>query len=114
MTSPAKITDATDHGQQGGTVTSKTSVIERTDRYEITGGDVRPVRHSRDGRQYRVDSLEVKTITRDGREGPPSFRLRGQVLKKDGSDSMNRADEPFWHTDPVPRWVVAIHAGTDA
>ena len=72
----------------------------------IEDGEIRPQPYSSSGREYRVASVTV--VKREGNVS--SVELRGQVLKKDGTEGANPARESIWERE-WPQWLRSIVGG---
>lgn len=90
-------------------IAARNTYIERTDIFEIKGGDVRDLPYSRIGQRYRV---EVAVITWRSRDGGATWHLsstlKGHVLKKDGSTGKNPASESMY--GEWPEWLTDLTA----
>ena len=73
----------------------------------VEDGEVRLQPYTRTGRTYRVEQIIV--VKRDGNVG--SVELRGSVLKKDGTCSLNGARESLYGHRSWPEWLHGIVGG---
>lgn len=85
-------------------VTAKVTNRQVVVRLEITGADARRVPHSREGRSYLPDVLELEYYT-VGDAWSCYVVIHGQVLKKDGTVGVHRPEEPLYSRDKYPDWV---------
>ena len=88
-------------------VTKIQSITVKTYNLTVEDGEVRDQPYSRSGRQYRVERITV--TKRDGNVS--CVELRGSVLKKDGSDSLNEAAETFYFGSEWPEWLRGVVGG---
>ena len=96
-------------------ITDRQTIVTRDETIRFDNGEVRPVPYSRDGKRYRADILLLRWTSRDNGDTWALGRteVRGQVLRRDGSDSKNRTDETFWPTSRYPDWVRELIDDTD-
>ena len=89
-------------------VTKAVSTVREIHTLHIEGGEVRPLSYTRQGRVYRVDRVVV--AKKDGIFS--SVALSGPVLKKDGTDGLNRHEEHLY--GGLPEWLTGLLKGLAA
>lgn len=87
-------------------VTKIESRTVKTYTVTIEDGEVRTQPYSRD-RRYRVNRVVV--TKQNGNVS--GVELRGRVVKKDGTDSLNPARESLYRQSDWPEWLRSIVGG---
>lgn len=83
------------------------SMARKTYWLDVMDGEIRPMPHSTRGASYRVTGIEV--VKTEG--NVTKVTLSGPVLKKDGTDSLNGANENLYGHSHWPTWLRSVIGG---